>query len=252
MENNNFIGLDDNQLEQFVNNSKNKQFKKDGNIYTFFKEKEEINKYFVSLKNKNEEYIGVLSKNFKRHLFGYSLFNQGDEYLGEILNEKKHGFGIYKFKIKEKEYPDIYIGDFSDNKINGEGIYISILKGNIIPKGKLNAFQLIKYNCYLGQFKNGEFKNGKIYNFSEDFECLKIENENNNSFSIEKRNDIILVNKAIIKNDKIYEGILISINKDKIEDKLFYSTNDNSNFNFTTLNDEDSKVKEIFNDFRQD
>ena len=32
-----------------------------------------------------------------KNKFGYILFKEGDEYLGQILKEKKEGFGIYKF-----------------------------------------------------------------------------------------------------------------------------------------------------------
>ena len=252
MENNNFI-WDNAQLEQEINNNPHKKLKKNGCVFSFFEkeEKDENQKYFVHLKKEEEEeYIGVLNKNFKKELFGYSLFNQGDEFLGEIFNEKKHGFGIYKFKIKEKEFPDFYIGNFSDNKINGEGIYINILDQKKEPKGRMDEIILIKYNCYIGHFENGEFKQGKIYTFSEDCEILNLENENN-KISIEKRKDIILVNKEITKNEKLYEGIIISINNDGVEEKFSYQTLDNSKYNFTNLDDKDSNVQELFEDFKK-
>ena len=61
--------------------------------------------YFVDIKNTKEHYIGVLTSKFKKELFGYNLFYQGDEYLGQILNEKKMVLAftdLMKKKIKIK------------------------------------------------------------------------------------------------------------------------------------------------------
>ena len=129
--------------------------------------------YFVDIKNTKEHYIGVLTSDFKKELFGYILFNQGDEYLGQILNEKKNGFGIYIFNGKENKCKDIYIGNFSDNNIKGEGIYIEIL--NIDDKTK----QLAEYNCDIGIFENGKFKKGKIYTVNNNTEKLEFKDDIN-------------------------------------------------------------------------
>ena len=177
MEDNSFISLDPIVMDQNINNKGKKGIFKDKNkkiIYCFINEKikkEENQKYFVNIMNNNnnnkEQYVGALTNNLKKDLFGYSLFNQGDEYLGEIHEEKKDGFGIYIYKIKDnnnQDKQDIYIGNFTNNTMNGKGIYINIIEEKDITKGEMD-----KYICYIGTFENGFFKKGKIYFYNPEF-----------------------------------------------------------------------------------
>ena len=100
IENKNII-FDKSEIEKGINENEYNIFEKDSDmIFTnIIKENKKVDnlKYFAKIKRNNEEYIGILTEDFKRDLFGYSLFNQGDEYLGEISKENKNGFGIYKF-----------------------------------------------------------------------------------------------------------------------------------------------------------
>ena len=127
------------EIDQGIKSSKEQEYQKNENINFSFifekNQKEKNQKYFANIKGDNEQYIGILTDNFKKELFGYSLFNNGDEYFGEILKEKKEGFGIYKFK-KGENTQNIYIGNFLNDKIMGEGIYINILESEPSIKGK--------------------------------------------------------------------------------------------------------------------
>ena len=186
--------------------------------------------YFVDIKNTKEHYIGVLTSDFKKELFGYILFNQGDEYLGQILNEKKNGFGIYIFNGKKNKCKDIYIGNFSDNNIKGEGIYIEIL--NIDDKTK----QLAKYNCDIGIFENGKFKKGKIYTVNNNIEKLEFKKE---VVNIEKKDNLYFYSKAILKDNRLSKGDAIHI-KDNgdIENKFSFKLKSDLQYDFKYLNDE--------------
>ena len=249
MKDNSLISFDSIEIDQNIKTSKNGRYKINNSIFTFIKDnikKQENQKYFVKIKNNNEEYVGALTDNFKKELFGYSLFNQGDEYLGEIHEEKKEGFGIYIFKLKENDKQDIYIGYFKNNMMNGEGIYINIIN---------NITNLEEYICYIGAFENGLFKKGKIYVFKKDFEKLYFQNEENedNKFCIERKNEIILANKGVIKNDKLNEGIMIIASiKDinKIENIFYFKEKENSQYIFENLDDE-KKEKEIVEEFNK-
>jgi hypothetical protein len=41
--------------------------------------------------------------------------NEGKEYEGDFVDDKKHGMGIYKWD------GHVYEGDFADNKMHGKG-----------------------------------------------------------------------------------------------------------------------------------
>jgi len=245
------------EIDQGIKNAKEQEYKKSNNITFSFvyekNQKEKNQKYFASIKGDNEQYIGILTDNFKKELFGYSLFNNGDEYFGEILKEKKEGFGIYKFK-KGENAQNIYIGNFSNDKIMGEGIYINILESEPSIKGKKKSINLIKYNCYIGIFENSKFKKGKIYTFNKDLQRLNIQSEEEEEkvFSIESQNNLILLSKGIMKKGTFCEGIIINFIKDKdkldIENKFIFKTKDDSNYEFEPLNDE-KKEKEIIEEF---
>ena len=199
------------------------------------KEKQEYKnneKYFANIKNKNEHYIGVLTSNFKKELFGYILFYQGDEYLGQLLNEEKNGFGIYKFKENKNNEKDIYIGYFSKNIINGEGIYINISKKD-------------NYTCNIGKFYNGQFIKGKIYKVNDNIEKLDFKDEYNDDkgekqvIHIEKKNDINLYSKGIMKDKRLEKGIVIHIKDNgEVRNKFSFQLKNDLQYDFQYLFDE--------------
>ena len=222
--------------------------------------KNENQKYFANIKKDNEQYMGVLTDNFKKDLFGYSLFKEGDEYLGEILEEKKNGFGIYNFK-KENGLQDLYIGHFENNMINGEGVYINVLnKEKEKPQQKNSNDKLNKYNCYIGEFEKNKFKGGKIYIFNQDFQKLTFINEeeqekDKNEFSIENHNGILLVSKSTKKNGIICDGFIINISdKDEIGMKTSFKAKNNSDYIYDNLNDEliEKELIEKYNKYKLD
>ena len=205
-------------------------------------------KYFVNIKkkNKNEHYIGVLTSNFKKELFGYILFYQGDEYLGQLLNEEKSGFGIYKFNKKDNNGKDIYIGYFSKNTINGEGIYINILKKD-------------DYTCNIGKFDNGQFIKGKIYKVNNNFEKLEFKDEEKDNddknekevIYFEKKNDINLYSKGIMKDKRLEKGMAININDNgEVRNKFLFTLKNDLQYDFEYLNDEE-KEKMLTDEFNK-
>jgi hypothetical protein len=206
---------------------------------------EEIENYFVDIKNKNKEhYIGVLTKELTKNIFGYILFKEGDEYLGQILNEKREGFGIYKFNSDKINEEDFYIGYFSNNKIDGRGIHINIIEHS--PKN-----ELIKYNCNIGTFQNNKFIKGKIFSYDNGFEQLKFKDEdikNDNGkkvINLEKNGDLTTFTEGILKDKKLIEGIVLAIKDDgQVENQFSYKINQELQYNYKYLDDE-NKIKEI-------
>lgn len=256
--NNDNIEIDLSQLDQNINDSKDNIYKKDENYFAFINDsnkKDKNEKYFVNILNNNEQYIGVLTDKLKKELFGFTSFSQGDEYLGEISNEKKNGFGIYVFKSNKKDNEEMFIGNFENNKINGEGINIKILEK--IKEGKgFHSVKLIKYICHIGLFENGIFKKGKIYIVDNNSEKIIQNGENKNSngnevFNIEKKDkNNICINKGKMKDGKLIDGFIINFIEDKIENKFYFKLKDNSEYYFKDLNDE-LKEKEIIEEYNK-
>ena len=231
-------------------------------------------KYYADVKNKNEHYIGVLTKNFKKELFGYILLKNGDEYLGQLKEEKKEGFGVYKYISDKNDGQDIYIGHFSNDVINGEGIYINIIQSEI----KDNSLLLITCNCHIGLFKDGKFIKGKTY--MKDKECEKIEfqedeeteleillkSQKKEIINYEKKNNIYIYNKGIMQEKRLIEGFVITVkekkkdkdkekdkDKDKenyeFENKFKYNIQDDLQYKYEYLEDE-KKTEELLTEFK--
>ena len=125
-------------------------------------------KYFAKISTEKFKYIGILSKELKRVKYGYSLMENGDEYLGEYKDEIREGFGIYKFH-KNDEDQDIYIGEYKNDKKSGKGIYLKVSKQIVDENKEVN---LINFSCGIGELEDDFFKNIKIYYVNNDKETL--------------------------------------------------------------------------------
>ena len=64
---------------------------------------------------------------------GIAIFPNGDIYVGQYKNNKRHGRGMYKSKNGE-----IYVGEWYANKRHGKGIIIYPDKG--VYKGKKKEY----------------------------------------------------------------------------------------------------------------
>jgi len=212
--------------------------------------------YLVSIKSKNDnnknEYIGVLTDDLKKNIFGYISFNQGDEYLGQIFENIKHGFGIYKFNSDSKNGKNIYIGNFSENKINGNGIFINTI--NYIPKYIFN-----KYICHIGIFEDGHFKKGKIYLYDNGSEQLKLKNDEDLKNNIneekvikfERKDNKTIFTEGTMKDNQLIEGFILDINNDgSVENQFFYKLNEEKQYNYEYFDDE-VKIKEVIKEFNE-
>ena len=243
------IIIDRYEIKGLCNKNRGEKIKIKDNILFFplsnSKNNDEIENYFVDIKNNSKEhYIGVLTKELTKNIFGYILFKEGDEYLGKILEEKREGFGIYKFNSNRINEEDFYIGNFSNNQIDGKGIHINIIEHS--PKN-----ELIKYSCNIGIFQNNKFIKGKIFSYDNGFEQLKFKDEdikNDNGkkvINFDKNGDLTTFTEGILKDKKLYEGIVLTIKDDgQIENQFSYKIKQELQYNYEYLNDE-NKRKEI-------
>ena len=208
---------------------KNKgSYKEDNCIFEFYKEykpdqpeeKDDLDlpKFIANIKSENCEYLGILTEHLKKEVYGYNLFDNGDEYFGQWNKDKKHGYGIYYFKEKEESKErQIYIGEFNNNVKQGDGIYLKIKNLEKENQGKPNEFTF-----GIGKFDKDNFSNGIIY-VLEDGKIKIYKGKLNKEGKKEDDNAIIYENgnklfKGRIKNNIMMEGRII-IFKDGNDEK---------------------------------
>ena len=62
----------------------------------------------------------LISSGYLNNCFGTYTFADGDKYVGEVKDNKKHGQGTYTYANGDK-----YVGEYKDGKINGQGTFTS-------------------------------------------------------------------------------------------------------------------------------
>ena len=211
-------------------------------------------KYFCEITAKNFKYIGILTNELKRDIYGYSLLDNQDEFLGEYKNQIREGFGIYKFKSNE-ERQEIYIGEYINNKKEGKGIFIKINK--IIKDDSNGNSVLIDFDSNIGAFKDNLFHKGIIYSLKDKAEKLYYgklndlgEQEDTEALLIEDKNKIF---KGKISKGNLIEGRNIFINDKYEKTKAYYFTkekreNNEESYSFDynkNEKDDDENIKKV-------
>ena len=211
-------------------------------------------KYFCEISAKNFKYIGILTNELKRDIYGYSLLDNQDEFLGEYKNQIREGFGIYKFKPNEERH-EIYIGDYNNNKKEGKGIFIKINK--IIKDDSNGNLVLIDFDSNIGTFKDNLFEKGIIYSLKDKAERLYYgklndlgEQEDTEALLIEDKNKIF---KGKISKGNLIEGRNIFINDKYEKTKAYYfkkekneKNEENYQFDYNkNEKDDDENIKKV-------
>lgn len=113
-------------------------------------------KFEINYENGNK-YVGEV-KNGKRHGYGvFTTFN-GITYEGDFKDDKSDGKGT----LTISSTGDKYVGEFKDNKPNGKGTYKTVLESYVgeFKNGKYHGtgtLTLIGGKILKGKFKDGEF-----------------------------------------------------------------------------------------------
>lgn len=219
-------------------------------------EKKDINsdfpKYFSQINTNQFKYVGILSNQLKRIQYGYSLMENEDEFLGEFKNEIRDGFGIYKFRPNDEEQ-DIYIGDYLNNKKTGNGLYLKIFKLVEDEEDKSNKKKmLINFSCGIGIFEDDTFKEGKIYSIQQGIETLymgkinELGSPSDDEGLILEGKDKIFVGK--ITDGDMVEGRNIFVGENYEKKKAYYFTkseNEDSPYNFDLNKNEEKDEEKI-------
>lgn len=233
-------------------------FKENDNIFEFSKEytaekekskEEDIDtpKFIVDIKTENAEYLGILTDELKKELYGYNLYDNGDEYFGQWNRNKKDKYGIYYFKeTEETKERQIYIGEFCENVKQGEGIYLKI-KNYENEEDNSRPYQ---FTFAIGNFEKDNFEKGIIYDISENNKIkiykgkLNIDGkkEDNNAVIYENGNKLF---SGRIKNNIMMEGRVIILREDNI------SKDEKEEAYYFKRKEENSPDEEIEFDYRK-
>ncbi len=247
------------------------QYKERDSIFEFYKEynKEQdsqnndidVPQFFVHIKSENCVYMGVLSQNLKKEVYGYNLFENGDEYFGKWNKDKKDAYGIYYFKEKEdSQERQIYIGEFSNNIKQGEGVYLKIKNFEKENQGRPDEFIFA-----FGKFTQDNFKEGIIYAFEDGKEKIykgklneEGKKEDDKAIIYENGNQLFC---GKIKNNIMMEGriIIFKEGSDEKEEAYYFqrkeekSPDDEVDFDYRKKEESDEELikqmKEILNIF---
>jgi hypothetical protein len=91
---------------------------------------------------------------------GTIMFSSGAMYEGQLLNDKKHGFGKLKFARDDFKGRDYYIGLFKDGKFNGNGKLVW-KHGDVYEGEFMNDFRSGNGTI---QFSSGAMYEGQLLN----------------------------------------------------------------------------------------
>ena len=224
-------------------------------------ENEDIPKYLVDIQLNEMRYIGVLSNNLNKDIYGYNIFDNGDEYFGQWNNDKKEGFGIYYFKEKEEEkIKHIYIGEFKNNVKFGDGLYFKIKKFEEEKENKENINRPNDFTFAIGKFERDNFKEGIIYNIEGEKRQIyrgkmneKGEKADENAEIYENKNQIF---NGEIKDNIMRKGRIIVLNeKDIKKEEAYYfermldkNPNDEIEFDYRKGEEKDDELIKKMND----
>ena len=129
-------------------------------IESLINDNDYVEKYVI---NDNEIYKGEMNKNKLREGQGkYINKDQNYYYIGQWLNNDKHGYGVVYDLQKKKNI--IYEGGFDKNKYHGKGILYDKKFGkydgdweNDVKKGSGKQYNKNGVLIYIGQFKNDKY-----------------------------------------------------------------------------------------------
>ena len=208
----------------------------------------DIPKYIAKINTKSFKYLGILSKNLKKELYGYNYYDNGDEYFGQWNKDKREGYGIYYFKEEGGDsIKQIYIGEFKNNKKSGEGMYFHITKF-----GQEEDLSIpIDYSLAIGNFIEDNFTKGIIISMKEGKRIIyrgKINKDGKkNDDHAELYEDDNKIFHGIFKDNNMSEGRIIITKEGKKVNGYYFNKNNEEDVNFNYEKEEKDDEKFIKN-----
>ena len=211
-------------------------------------EKTDIPKYIAKINTKTFKYLGILSKNLKKELYGYNYYDNGDEYFGQWNKDKREGYGIYFFKEEGGDsIKQIYIGEFKNNKKSGEGMYFHITK-----LGQEEDLSIpIDYSLAIGNFIEDNFTKGIIISMKDGKRTIyrgKINKDGKkNDDHAELYEDNNKIFHGIFKDNNMSEGRIIIMKEGKKVNGYYFNKKNEEDVNFNYEKGENDDEKFIKN-----
>lgn len=176
----------------------------------------------VCQKNK---YVGLLDQNLIRQKIGIHQYDNGDIYVGEWKDNKRHGHGVYLHNVplpKKKVIIEMNMGKWVDDVFDKEGVYVWMEE----PENNDDILNC-DFQAFAGEFDFAKFKRGvyltllnkKFYIYYGKFN----EGKKNDDCCYFYDNDLKIdrVFRGIIKDEVVQEGFFITFHKEAIDDVVF-------------------------------
>jgi len=116
-----------------------------------------ISFFYISAAHALPECRGDITKRWQNCVGTYTYTN-GDKYVGEFKDGKKHGQGTYYYLADNQWKGDKYVGEFKDDKIHGQGTYYYL------------ADNQWKGDKYVGEYKDDKKHGQGTYTFGPNSE----------------------------------------------------------------------------------
>lgn len=203
-------------------------------------------KYIAKINLNSFKYLGILSKNLKKELYGCNCYENGDEYFGQWNKDKKEGYGIYYYKEKGgDEIKQIYMGEFKNNVKSGEGLYFHIFKSEHEEEITIP----VDFNLAIGIFSGDTFIKGTIFSIKEGKRKIykgKLSKEgkrNDENSELYEDNNKIFHGK--FKEDDMIEGRIIMMKEGKKESGYYFTKKSEDDITFDNEKEEKDDNKFI-------
>ena len=207
------------------------------------------NLFLGEINHNGHQYTGLLNYEIERDYFGIHKYDNGDIYLGEWKNNKRHGNGVYlNYKPKTNNkitYIEIFMGLWEEDKLSTEGVHCWIEE----PEKNTDFIGKCEFHAFVGQlnedtsFKRGVYLTKTLKKFfiyygkfnegvKDDDRCYFYDND----FTIDR------VFRGKITNDEVKEGFFVSFHEDDINDTVFLKFDKGEPSKVTSRSDMDKKI----------
>ncbi len=149
------------------------------------------------------------SSGYFHNCFGTYLHFNGDKYVGEYKNNKRHGLGSYYYYADGVNKGDVYTGEYKDNKKHGQGTYTFSTGDKYegeYKNGKRHGQGTYTYpngDKYVGEYKDDKRNGQGTYHYNNGIKDVgEFKNSLLNGFAIRYDKYGNILKSGIWKDDK--------------------------------------------------
>lgn len=201
-------------------------------------ESDNKDKYICDISKNSCRYIGTLDNKFQKEGYGVQIFENGDKYFGQFMDDERNEDGIYfwsptKNETENRIQSEIYFGNWKNNKKDVNGMYIWVDE----PEGNME-YENANFDAFVGEFDEERYIRGTYLSKDGDFFCLYHGNfdrtgkkTDENAFFYTSKTNRIFFGKMI--KDSLVSGFLgnVDLDSDDVKDLMYCDFNEDGSVN---------------------